>query len=43
MTAVRDLSAGDNLTLDVYFGHNQGENFDGDNYKSFWSVTRMKS
>ena len=43
MTAVRDLSAGDNLTLDVYHSHNQAENFDGDAYKSFWSVTRMKS
>ena len=42
IAAVRDLSAGDNLTLDLYHNRGSAAVTDANNYKSNYSVFRIK-
>ena len=43
LTGSRNLSAGDNLTLDIYNGDGSSKAIDGDAYKANWTVFRIAS
>jgi hypothetical protein len=43
LTGSRNLSAGDNLTLDIYHSDGSSKAIDGDAYKANWTIFRIAS